>query len=478
MNKTKKASILLFLSFSAQFLFGISSFSFEFVDRAAWNQACKKLPMNVEVMHTTKKVSAWSCHKNIHNDKNSAWLDFENALKQTLQIFQKSCLTNQSNWVNNSIPEASFYDISKEIFIPYIQKFEADKDDKIVIHGDFHGDIHSLIAELDALEKQGYMKKDSFELAQKNVYLVFLGDYVDRGLYGCEVMYTLFRLKIANPSNVIMIRGNHEDQNISDNYGFKDELITTFGSNLYAYQQIYRLYNFLPLALYLGRGNNYIQCCHGGLEYGYKPQNLLQSSCTFDLLGMVKRSDFKKYCDCCHQEEPIFVGNWFQDRASFLDFMPSSPSSFMGSIGFMWFDFKKFGDSHWLAGRGLAANEDLTQLVLDYQSAGSSKKVRGIMRAHQHAGGIEKQDPSNLMSELVASKGVYKLWRPIEINQKRSLHDGIVWTFNVAPDSLYGKFCHYGFDAYAIISIADRYEDWSMEVFNTKIIDCHLSKNK
>ena len=41
--------------------------------------------------------------------------------------------------------------------------------------------------------------------------MVFLGDYTDRGSYGVEVMYVLMRLKVENPDQVWMARGNHED---------------------------------------------------------------------------------------------------------------------------------------------------------------------------------------------------------------------------------------------------------------------------
>ena len=74
---------------------------------------------------------------------------------------------------------------------------------------------------LDSLNKAG--KLDGFRLAKPNNYMVFLGDYTDRGNYGIEVLYTLLRLKLANPEHVFMARGNHEDVQMISTYGFLAE---------------------------------------------------------------------------------------------------------------------------------------------------------------------------------------------------------------------------------------------------------------
>lgn len=50
---------------------------------------------------------------------------------------------------------------------------------------------------------------------------LFLGDYVDRGLYSCEVALYLVSLKLAFPREVHLIRGNHETANQTATCGFK-----------------------------------------------------------------------------------------------------------------------------------------------------------------------------------------------------------------------------------------------------------------
>jgi protein phosphatase len=73
-----------------------------------------------------------------------------------------------------------------------------------VVVGDLHGDLESLTS---ILKGSGLMQR----LAKsKEATLIFLGDYGDRGAHSAEVYYTILKLKLAFPEQVILMRGNHE----------------------------------------------------------------------------------------------------------------------------------------------------------------------------------------------------------------------------------------------------------------------------
>ena len=73
-----------------------------------------------------------------------------------------------------------------------------------VVVGDLHGDLESLI---NILKSSDFMQKMA---RSKDATLIFLGDYGDRGAHSAEVYYTVLKLKLAFPEQIILLRGNHE----------------------------------------------------------------------------------------------------------------------------------------------------------------------------------------------------------------------------------------------------------------------------
>ncbi|EAY14972.1 Ser/Thr protein phosphatase, putative [Trichomonas vaginalis G3] len=115
------------------------------------------------------------------------------------------------------------------------------------------GDVHGQFNDLLRVFQRGGMPKDS-------TYL-FLGDYVDRGPQSLEVICLLYALKIRYPTNVYLIRGNHESPEMSEVFGFLNECKVKTTVNMWV--KFCDSFRYLPLAAIV---NDTIFCIHGGIS--------------------------------------------------------------------------------------------------------------------------------------------------------------------------------------------------------------------
>ena len=97
---------------------------------------------------------------------------------------------------------------------------------------------------------------------------LFLGDYVDRGKFSCEVMLYLFSLKLAFPENVHLIRGNHECASVSGHFGFKDECRAKYGNEYGSsiYNRFVLCFQCMPLCATIGTSGGCVFAVHGGIS--------------------------------------------------------------------------------------------------------------------------------------------------------------------------------------------------------------------
>jgi hypothetical protein len=157
--------------------------------------------------------------------------------------------------------------------VPFIQQLIVNPKSRVYIQGDIHGSVHSLLRNLERARAGGYLNED-FKLAE-NVYMVFLGDYGDRGRYSAEVFYTLFRLKAANPDAVILLRGNHEEEAMARVYGLTHELAIKYGleGGKFLLRGLAGFFDHLPSLCWVGErseeGVSYIGGCHGLPTLGF-----------------------------------------------------------------------------------------------------------------------------------------------------------------------------------------------------------------
>lgn len=123
------------------------------------------------------------------------------------------------------------------------------------VFGDIHGqyfDLHHII------NKAGH----PFETKQ-----LWLGDYVDRGAYGCEVTLLLCAAKIKWPKHIFLLRGNHETRGMAQKYNFEREALAKYAVCL---ADFYDCFDSLPLAAVVRSGHGNFFCVHGGLGSGLR----------------------------------------------------------------------------------------------------------------------------------------------------------------------------------------------------------------
>ncbi|HTD68221.1 MAG TPA: metallophosphoesterase [Candidatus Limnocylindria bacterium] len=418
--------------------------------------------------------------------------EFDEVLSAFFVICKTGALAQATNWVGQPPATNAFLNTATAYFLPsptapsssaipfepFTQKLTVPDKSEIFFRADLHGDVHSLIANLTWLNEQGYLR--GFGIARTNFHMIFLGDYTDRGSYGVEVLYTLLRMKLANPDKVFLLRGNHEEVSLQLRYGFVAEGRAKYGASFDA-AKVERAYDFFPVVIYTGSGDNFIQCNHGGMEPGFAPGALLDSAtASFQFLGILEQKKFS----AAHPEWLADADNESRRTAAkFLrDFHPTDPLSPV-TLGFMWNDFTVVADEPQLAfnpERSFIYGARATQFLLR-NTGTKTKQVQAVFRGHQHSSA-----PNPMMRRLVASRGVFRHWQDsdspallnvsvkklatvLEQDGVRSIPPHSVWTFNVSPDSVYGEACGFDFDAFGILKIAGQISDWRLQVVNVPV---------
>ncbi len=185
--------------------------------------------------------------------------------------------------VNHTWLSARLTDLRQQHSVkpPFVQRVELPANATVFVWGDLHGSLHPFLRHLGMLRRLGVL--DAQWSLAAHVHLLFLGDYVDRGPYGIEVIATALRLKRANPGRVWMVRGNHEDAALNAQSTFAPELAGKYPNTPREQRnQVFAWYHTLPQAIFLGqRGaadsppQQWVLACHGGIEPGYDPAPFL-----------------------------------------------------------------------------------------------------------------------------------------------------------------------------------------------------------
>ena len=146
------------------------------------------------------------------------------------------------------------------------------QDIEYIIFGDLHGSFSTFVRHLLRLRAYGII--DDNGIINPNYNLIFLGDIVDRGIYGYEIIMILYILKLNNPDRIYINRGNHEELSTNYSYKFHSQISIQFTQQDVSQQDVDYIYEFINRAMILqhsailikNRNNGkFIYLAHGGL---------------------------------------------------------------------------------------------------------------------------------------------------------------------------------------------------------------------
>eukprot|EP00211_Chloroparvula_japonica_P001329 CAMPEP_0119144726 /NCGR_PEP_ID=MMETSP1310-20130426/36363_1 /TAXON_ID=464262 /ORGANISM="Genus nov. species nov., Strain RCC2339" /LENGTH=581 /DNA_ID=CAMNT_0007136497 /DNA_START=110 /DNA_END=1852 /DNA_ORIENTATION=- len=328
---------------------------------------------------------------------------------------------------------------------------------KIAMWGDIHGSVHSILRSTSR-----FVEENSWRLLDPTRRLVFLGDYVDRGAYSLEALYVLLRLKIANPSRVFLLRGDHELFSMNKMNHFSREVIRKYSAMeaRKIMRNVAHLYSFMPVSLWVAFENESpsIKSMESAVVEGgttlmdvclslesTKVETMTdsggRSSTTISALSMSldrelsvagetpKPPGKRQLIQFCHGGmEMGFVPDEFllQPRAvRFQMFSQMNRTLFLDKLsfrriadkrgiyekdlaynGFMWSDFlldqnrKEMIYNH---GRGYMYSKVVTDMLLE-EYAKERNHITLVFRGHQHS--VDQ----GILFKLIRNEGVLPLW--------------------------------------------------------------------
>ncbi len=381
------------------------------------------------------------------------------------------------------------YECQKKVPLPYENQFIVQKVSltsstaNICIIGDIHGSWHALMKILNDLinpqhGKQKYID-NNFKIINPNFYMIFTGDYIDRGNYGLEVLYTLMCLKLNNWDNVFLLKGNHEDIKTSmlTRNNFYNELLNKFpgksNDTIKEYVDsilfnpstqtdglLSKWFKLLPQALYLRtQQGEWIQFCHGGMHEftpqtnNIDPTHFLQSQ---DQMRLITAKDFETI-DTVSKTKIVENG--------------------VRKTGFLWDDLLYQENKFVLD--AFARTGTRHHDPIDVSKNGlASLGLKAIFRGHQHFGSGLKMisssaffgcnNPAINKDEPTALPGFPVAWNKVVSEDERKKGainicqaECPVFTFTTATELNAIKGANSAFEVfYGLLKISPMYEDW------------------
>lgn len=215
-------------------------------ERDAFKEICDSLIARVAMALQNKNVSNTQITGTIVKIKEGETkIDLDLVQEMILSFESGSAMPYSSVWVLLKLTIARLFEL------PNLVRIQVPKDGQVIVVGDLHGQLDDLLKVLE----------DSSDPSESN-YIIFNGDFVDRGQNSCEVMCILMALFLAKPGCVFLNRGNHEAADVNMLNGFEAEVLKKYDNDLF--ELFTHMFACLPMATLVG---DEVFVVHGGLSW-------------------------------------------------------------------------------------------------------------------------------------------------------------------------------------------------------------------
>jgi diadenosine tetraphosphatase ApaH/serine/threonine PP2A family protein phosphatase len=146
------------------------------------------------------------------------------------------------------------------VTVLFMENNVAVVDPPVTIVGDVHGQYEDVRLLLQKAVGEGQSIASPRDL-HGNKFL-FMGDYVDRGYYSLNTLLLIATYKLQKPGTVTMIRGNHESRQVTQQYGFYQEIMLKYGHGG-LWLKCMQVFDAMPMAALTGTD---VFSVHGGIS--------------------------------------------------------------------------------------------------------------------------------------------------------------------------------------------------------------------
>lgn len=239
------------------------------------------------------------------------------------------------NQLRDSITEMSGY---RRAFVDGGVAFIPQGKGRLITVGDLHGDSATVE---QILRQTGFIA--NMEDGPKDMRLVFMGDYMDRGSESIRVMEMLASLKSQYPDHVILMKADHEAPKGAVNpQNYPTQIRAQFGDRADdVYQAYLRLFDSMPRMVVTGNG---IVIGHGGpvaWENGAVPTlRQINASVSDDEISLFEVMEWADPAD--EASEAFVAGNGIRHRTrkdkdalkdGMIRFYPRALEAFLARVG-------------------------------------------------------------------------------------------------------------------------------------------------